>query len=480
MLLTKYSKKVGTTTWVRLTLTVLTWAFLLLSGSFLIAQDDGGDGGDDEGTTYGGIYIDPLGVIHRSGNDVGRVSQQQLQAALAAAQKNLASNVQAKSQKRYISLNRLEKALVENNGVLTEDMKYLAGLQRIENVFFFADTQDIVIAGPAEGWYQGPENMMVGMTSGKPVCELQDLVTALRAYAPNAEIPSAVGCSIDPTEEGNARMQQFLAGFGRQNAASPLVRERFVDGLRKSLGMQTVRVDGIPATTHAAAMMVAADYRMKRLGIGVDRVPSGVKLTTFISQADPRRASNNALYRWFFVPDYQSVMMTEDRTGLQLIGDGVKLVAEDEVVAADGQRIAQQGEVNSASRDFASSFTEAYPELVEKALVFGQLRNFVDMLVVAAHLKQEDFYGKANWSMDFLGDETKYTIENLSAPTQVEAIVGQAWRGRQFLAPIGGGVEIMAEMALTKENAKIEDEGQVTAAKDSVTINLPEGQWWWD
>ncbi len=464
-------KKVGLTTLALL----LSWAFLLLVGGNVVAQDD-----DNSAQGASGVLIDSTGVLKRSYNDWGHVSRQKLEAALAAAKNTLPREVQAASRKRYISLNRMEQALIESKGVVTEEMRYLAGIQRIENVFYFEETKDIVIAGPAEGWFQGHENVMVGMTSGRPVCELQDLVTALRAYGPKTEGPSVVGCSIDPTEEGNARLQQFINSFGRQNPADPVVRQQFVNGLRKSLGMQKIRVDGVPATTHAAMVMVSADYRMKRMGIGVDPVPAGVKIETFISRVDPKRSAGNALFRWFFVPDYQSVVITEDRTGLQLVGEGVKLVAEDEVVSSDGQRIVQSGKVNPACRDFSTSFTKAYPNLAKRAMVFAQLRNFVDMLVCAAHIQQEGFYKKADWSMEFLGDEKKYTIENHSAPMQVEAVVGQAWRGRNFMAPIGGGVEINAELALTEKNARVEDKGQVSEAKSSVKLELQPGQWWWD
>ena len=45
---------------------------------------------------------------------------------------------------------------------VTEDMFNLAGLQKIEYVFFYPETGDIVIAGPAEGWTLGSDGAVVG------------------------------------------------------------------------------------------------------------------------------------------------------------------------------------------------------------------------------------------------------------------------------------------------------------------------------
>ncbi|MDR1140343.1 MAG: DUF1598 domain-containing protein [Planctomycetaceae bacterium] len=469
----------------KLTTTLLTlflvWAFAAATTGMIsiYAQTNSStsnNDNNDSNSNYSGVRIDPNGVLRRDYTlDYGRVNEQYLNSA-RATYSQLPKDVQRKSLIRYLSLNRLEKALIDGNGVVTEEMKYLAGLQRIRYVFYFPESKDIVLAGPAEGWYPGYEGVMMGATSNRPVCELQDLVVALRAYAPGKDAIEVVGCSIDPTEEGNARLQQFQQSFGGYDG--PGRREAFVRGLRESLGMQTVRVDGIPASTHAAGVMVAADYRMKQIGIGVEPVPRGVRIDTFISHAEP--SGRNALFRWFFVPDYQSVLLTEDRTGMELIGSGVKLVAEDEVVTATGERVVQKGKIDKASKVFSKSFTAEYAKLSQKSLVFAQLRNFVDMLVCAAHIQKEDFYGKTGWSMEFLGNEEKYAVQRFSAPSQVEPVVGSAVRKGLFMAPIGGGVEIEPQIALHPDNAKTEDKGQVTNVRKGVKLELQPGQWWWD
>ena len=436
--------------------------FLFLGNTSLFAQI--------EQQETGGIRIDARGVVARNAvQDFGRLAAEQLNAARASY--TLSNDVSAKSPMRCVSLNRMEESIIKSGGIITEEMKYLAGIQRITHVFYFPDSKDIVIAGPAEGWFPGYEGAMIGLESLQPVCELQHLITALRAFGPNTEGPDLVTCSIDPTEEGSARLQQFLSrSFG-------LNTSRFVEGVRRSLGMQVIKVDGIPNTTHAAQMMVAADYRMKRIALGLDnlRVPG---LQTFIANTVPN--VSNALFRWYFVPDYDSVILTEDRTALQLLGDGVRLVGENELVSETGERSAMGGELDPGSQAFTESFTEHYPQIARQALVFAQLRNWIDMLICAAHIQQENFYGQAGWSMEFFGNEEQYPLETFTAAREVAPVVATRSIGRLTVAPVGGGITIQAELALSDEHAQLDSDGKVAEQQNQIALNLPEDVWWWD
>ena len=172
--------------------------------------------------------------------------------------------------------------------------------------------------------------------------------------------------------------------------------------------------------------------------------------------------------------------LTEDRTGLQLVGDGVKLIGENEIVDSTGERSVVQGKLDPGSAAFTQSFTRQYPQIARRALVFAQLRNWIDMLICAAHIQREDFYGKSGWSMEFFGSEEKCRLEVYAAPKEVEPLVGTAQRGRLLLAPVGGGVVIDAELALDEENTKPDTDGKITNLREKVGINLPEGVWWWD
>lgn len=395
------------------------------------------------------------------------------------AQATLNDKVSARSNMRKVSLTRLEKAIRarrEAGQEPTDEMLCLAGLLRLRYVFLYPDSGDIVIAGPAEGWFRDLSGRVVGLTSGKPVLELQDLVVALRAYPPGADQGPMIGCSIDPTPEGLARMQEFLRTMG--GSATPDQTEFIVDGLRTALGLQKVAIRGISPNTHFAQVMVEADYRMKLIGIGLERPP--VQLRSYVDRANPATVSRNAMQRWYFVPEYKCVRTSEDRESMELVGDGVKLVGADEVVGAGGQR-GKAKTTNGASVSFVQGFTKKYPELAARSPVFAQLRNLIDMSVAAAFIQQNHYYQKAKWEMDILGSEEKFPVETYNAPVEVESAVNSVWKGNQLMTPIGGGVTVRAHEALNTDNLLSDDGKKVEKARENTTLQgLAEGQWWWD
>ena len=105
----------------------------------------------------------------------------------------------------------------------------------------------------------------------------------------------------------------------------------------------------------------------------------------------------------------------------------------------------------------------------------------MDMAIVAAFIKEMDYYGKANWDMALLADESQLPVEAYRAPTHVEPLVNGMWRDGQFAAPIGGGVTIQPQKALTFDNMQVDEEGKVDQVRSTVTLDgLADGQWWWD
>jgi hypothetical protein len=272
-------------------------------------------------------------------------------------------------------------------------------------------------------------------------------------------------------------MQAFLRAFGSQ--ATPNDTQFIVTKLKESLGLQTVRIMGVPATTHFAQVLVEADYRMKLIGIGLERPPIK-KFASYVDRAAGGAISKNALQRWYFVPDYQCLRVADDQMAMQLVGDGVKLVNADELVRADGTRTKSSG-IDGASRAFTEQFTKRFPELAAVSPVYAQLRNCIDLAVAAAFIQDRDLYGHAEWSMPIFGDESSFKVETLAPAQQVESAVNSIWKGTRLVTPIGGGVEISARQALKADNVMVDEGGKVDKARQSIDISkLGEGQWWWD
>ena len=279
-----------------------------------------------------GVVVNAEGVLRtRTAAEAG---QQLTKERMSAARASLNPKLAAFSKLRYISLKHLEAALLSHQGSPTDEMRNLAGLQRIHYVFLYPDSKDIVIAGPAEGWAHDGFGRAVGLSSGRPTIPLEDLVVALRAFPPGGNPTRLIGCSIDPTKEGLAAMQQFLRKIG--STATPNDTQFIVDGLRTSLGLQTVSVNGVSPKTHFALVLVEADYRMKLIGIGLEKPP--IRMISYVDGASAASVSRNAMQRWFFTPDYECVRTGDQGMAMELVGDGVKLIGENELVSSGGQR----------------------------------------------------------------------------------------------------------------------------------------------
>ncbi len=426
-----------------------------------------------------GVMVDAQGVLRTQtfADPNGALTRQRIEASKQA----LAGKLAVPSDMRKISLTRLEQAIsaqLDMGRRLTDEMRYLAGLSRIEYVFCYPESGDIVIAGPAEPWSDDLSGRIRGIQSGRPVIELQDLLVALRTFpAHDGGGDPVIGCSIDPTAEGLSRMQQFLRNIGGR--ATPNDTQFIVNGLRTSLGLQDVTVLGVSPTTHFAQVMVEADYRMKLIGIGLEQCP--VKMQSYVQRANPAQVSRNAMCRWYFTPNYECVRVSDDGLAMQLEGLGVKLIGEDELVGADGQRRVAGGNGNRASSAFVQDFTRKYPQIAERSPVFAQLRNLIDMSIAAAFIQQEDYYGKCDTQLAILNSEEKVPVETFPAPIHVESAVNSLWKGNTLMTPVGGGVNIQPRIALATDHVIEDEAGNV--AKQRLELNLKalaQGQWWWD
>jgi hypothetical protein len=442
-------------------------------------NNNGGGGNVNNvfGNLPAGVLVSPEGVLRVK--TFADKSGQLAKTRAAEARAKLGADLAKPSVMRKISLTRLEAAIAEKlarGEEPTEEMKHLAGLTRLQYVFYYPETKDIVIAGPAEGFMPDAAGRMVGVNTGRAVLELQDLVTALRAYPPAGDQTQVISVSIDPTAEGLKKMQQWLVDISGK--VRPGDANAIVAGLKERLGLQNVTIQGVSPRSHFAQVLVEADYRMKLIGIGIEMPP--VKMATFVGKANPTEVSRNAMQRWYFTPNYDCVRVTEDSLAMEMVGQGVKLIGANELVQADGSR-ANAAAGSKASELYCEAFTNLYPQIAARNPVYAQLRNLIDMSVAAAFIQKQDYYGQAGWKADVLLDEQKYAVETYEAPKTVETACTAIWKGSRLMTPIGGGVHIEPTDALTQSNLLADEKGEVKAARAQVKLSgLAKGQWWWD
>jgi hypothetical protein len=439
--------------------------WLLLSGSLLCAWSATLQAQFVQ-RQVGGVSIDADGVLKNLTVDQLLAVRREQELAL----RDVPGDMVGHTEMRKISLRQLEAAIVEHRKQgrpLPDEIRYLAGLQRIRYVFVVPDQQDIVLAGPAEGWRVDNLGEVVGIKTGQPVLLLDDLLVALRTVD-NAR-QGGISCSIDPTTDGLQRVRALASQL--QTIGIP---DETAANLEQTLGPQIISVTGVPASSHYARVMVAADYKMKRLAMGFDHTPIKA-MPSFLSmiKAGPR-GMNNMMPRWWLAPNYEGVLASPDGMAYELKGAGVKCVAEEDFLKADGSK--QRGaKPNPVSKKWADSMTAHYDELAAKESIFGELRNCIDLAVVAALMTKEHLTEKAGHSFPELLNAKDLPIEQYHAPKHVNSIASLMQKGSNWVITVSGGVQIDSWTQVMKPQPS-EKLASVRAA-ETTTVGK---SWWWN
>jgi hypothetical protein len=122
-----------------------------------------------------------------------------------------------------------------------------------------------------------------------------------------------------------------------------------------------------------------------------------------------------------------------------------------------------------------------YGKLADRSPLFAELRNLIDLSIVAAFIQKMDIYQQAGWELSTFGDESVLPVETLYPLQKVAPVVNAFWKGNSFMTPIAGGVSIQPRVALNSDRINFDDTGEIQKARDSVVVDLLEdGQWWWD
>lgn len=448
-------------------------------------QDVGGPGSIEP--FRAGVHVDASGTLKKTDLrlSTGTLDELHASASLRSSDGNL--DVKHPSRLRKVSLTRLERE-VQLRAAMglppTEAMQNLAGIQKIQYVFVYPETGDIVIAGPAGEWGYDGDGRPVGVTSRQPILQLDDLVVCLRNAYDNGGV---FGCSIDPRPENLRATQEFLSG-------SRLTGSRWRDELRNKMGLQDISVDGIDPSSHAAYVLVEADYRMKLVGIGLEEGVLGVESYLDMVELDENgKPPAMDVVRWWFAMNYDAITTTEKRDAFELNGNGVQVLSETEFLARGGERI-RSGESTEPTARFAESFTKKFDDLQAKYPIYAELRNIFDLALVASLIREQGLADKADWNLTHFGSSTQssgvvYETAQASVPKQVETVMNHrvinderdGRRVRHTIVGVSGGVVADTRNMTSTDAIELDSYGLMKSeASVAQPKDLDHHQWWWD
>ncbi len=422
-------------------------------------------------SVVGGVMVDADGVVHNATqNDRAGLLRDLREQVMHPSGK-----IAASTELRMVSLAKLQAEVqktIAAGETLSDEVRFMAGLQRIEYIFVYPDRQDIVLAGPAEGWRVREDASVVGVTTGRPVLQLEDFITALRTV--DASRDTAISVSIDPTPEGEVRLKKYLSGLRTGPGFNPKLVEQ---GMKEAFGNQVVKLTAVPKDSRMAQTLVAADYRMKCIAMNLEDSPVA-GLPSYMEMI--RNGGNTAgtQPRWWMACDYDSILKSDDGLAWKLTGLGVKAMTAEQFVDAQGARTSSDRQ-NKIAQRWAELFTAKFDDLCRQHVAFGDLRNVMDLNIIATVISAHQLDKAAGLDLGILNGkaqsvETPVRSVAKMIPAHCSFVSGRAG----WTVSASGGVEINP-WRVVSERTKSDDSVVLVREKADSKVDQKDN-WWWN
>ncbi len=446
-------------------------ALFLVSSDIVLAQNNNNNGGVNVNQrAVGGVQIDPSGVLNNQVQPLDAKIRDDIQRDL----QNADGDISKASNLRMISLRGLEAAIIAARDAgkpLPPEVQYMAGLQRIETIVVSPENNDIYIGGPGEGWKLDNAGNVVGVKSGTPVIQLDDFLVAMRS-AENARQGAGISVSIDPTEQGVKQYQQFVKVLvDRRIPFNPALQ----GDAEKAMGPQVITLTGVPKDSRFSQILVAADYKMKRMSMGLEAAPINNFPSVLEMAAKKNVRSMQSSPRFWMECDYEPVAQTDDGLVWQLRGKGVKCLTQESRFDADGKQ-KNLDKQNIFAVQWAEKMTDRFEELSAAEPAFRELRNIMDMSVVAAIISRNQLLQKAILEIPAINGTTDVIATNAyPVPKSVGTECSFVRMANSWLVSASGGVQLDSwKVAQTTEIVP-----ELASVATTASVRAAD-RWWWN
>jgi hypothetical protein len=186
-----------------------------------------------------------------------------------------------------------------------------------------------------------------------------------------------------------------------------------------------------------------------------------------------------SVLRWWFALKYDAIARSESRDAFELVGQGVRVLSENEMLAEQGQRV-HTGASDPLNRQFAESFTSHFAELAAKYPVYGELRNIFDLAMAVAVVQTEGLAEHVGWKPTLLASGEKLRLPQNNTPREVETVVNhRVINQRLVIAGVSGGV-MVAPGDVLRDALANDSSGKIVQRGAPMPTELAARAWWWD
>ena len=186
--------------------------------------------------------------------------------------------------------------------------------------------------------------------------------------------------------------------------------------------------------------------------------------------------STNQNPRWWMACNYDALRKSDDGLAWKLTGQGVKTETEEDLIGNDGS-VSGAARSDKTAQQWANRMTENYPSLAREMPIFAELRNAIDLAVVATLISQERLDKKAGIDLSLL-NQTNEVLKPVvyRTPSAVEPQCSFIRGSRGWVVTASGGVDINGFEVVAKQ----ELDSTLADTKTSALASSDKAAWWWD
>jgi hypothetical protein len=197
---------------------------------------------------------------------------------------------------------------------------------------------------------------------------------------------------------------------------------------------------------------------------------------SFMEIAQKSKVKNmTAAPRFWMDCNYEPVAKSEDGLVWQIRGTGVKTLTQESHFDSDGKR-STTGKENRFAKQWADMMTERFEELAKAEPAFAELRNKMDLAVVAAIIKGEQLNEKvALETPAILGLTNAAVTPSRTVPRRVPAQCSFVKIANSWLVSASGGIQL--------DSWGIASNNQVDSSLTGFAKNASKpsnSSWWWN
>lgn len=436
-------------------------------------------GGTSRMTEYpGGVLVDSSGLVAKFRSDE-KTDQLERIATAANGSRRPTIDWRKPSRARAISLRNLHVMLSARllHGVGPDEaIRNLAGITRLFATVITEEGNDVILVGEVGSLAQRKSYGWCDTVSGRTTLRLEDLTAMLDAVNENR----AIGCSIDPTQQGLVAVQNVA----EQLRSGKLKGAAADKALADALGNQQISLIGLEADEPASLAFVIADRHMKMLALGEAETPKSIRnyFKWTESLVEKHGLPDGQLLRMWFTGSPVEVKVSANRCAWWWEKTPIQLLTEKQLADARGERRAAGRDPRA--EEFAKQMTTHFGELSQHESIYGRLAGLFE-LGLGLGLAKRGLEAKSNrWAecIGILGQADGWQQRLPHPPRMVPSLVAshsfRRGNQRHAVTVISGGVELRPNDL--SASVPLQEDSKVNRLADLDTSPADPHRWWWD